>query len=52
VPLENMRAAAEYLQCSVPELAAADPEWRRMALTVLRAQAEVADRRKQQGASG
>jgi len=35
-----MRAAAEYLGCSVLELAAADPSWRRAALLVLQAKSD------------
>jgi hypothetical protein len=40
-----MRAAAEYLGCSVLELADADPSWRRAALLVLHAKADAAKHR-------
>lgn len=41
-----MRAAAEYLGCSVLELAAADPSWRQAALQVLHARADAKTHRK------
>lgn len=41
-----MRAAAEYLGCSVIELAEADPSWRRAAMTVLHARADAKTHRK------
>lgn len=53
VPLENLRAAAEFLMCSVPELLDADPELRGHALTVLRARAQSKTHRKgEAGAAG
>jgi hypothetical protein len=41
-----MRLAAEYLNCSVLDLADADPEWRRMALAILRARKSAEDQRQ------